>query len=101
MRVKSTTSRYLGEGIARKLNVRVAKKDVAKLRNQPAPTFVVGIDIDKPLGFILAITETTAGGISGIPTRHALNCRSLRRLWREVDDYWKARRILALRSSFS
>jgi hypothetical protein len=62
------------------LRVRVTQQDVAKLKKVPAPTYVVGIDVEEECGFILSITELTSGGIFGITTRHRLNCRTLRAL---------------------
>ncbi len=99
--IKSTTSRYTGLGAARKLDVRVTKRDVEKLKKVPAPIYVFGIDIEKQRGYIMAITRRTTGGISGIPTKNSLSCRSLKMLWKEVDDYWTAKRMLVQDSVFT
>jgi hypothetical protein len=101
VQVKATTSGYTGSGADRKLNVAVKKADVQRLKKELAPTYVVGIDIDRNRGYITAITETSSGAISGIPTRNVLNCRSLKALWDEVDQYWRARSTLARGSRFS
>ena len=77
------------------------KKIVEKLKRIHAPTFVVGIDIDRVCGYIVAITQASAGGINGIPTSNSLNCRTLKALWKEVDNYWKAKNILTQKSKFA
>ncbi len=100
VQVKSTRSRYTGRGAYRKLEVSITGKDVEKLKQIHAPVYVVGIDIERVCGYIAAITEASAGGIHGIPVRHSLNCRTLRALWKEVDDYWQAKTILARKSRF-
>jgi hypothetical protein len=99
--VKATGNHYAGSGASRKLAVAVTAEDVEKLKQIRAPAYVVGIDIDRVCGYITAITEASSGGINGIPVRHSLNCRTLKVLWREVDDYWKARSVLARKSKFA
>jgi hypothetical protein len=101
VQVRSTNARYTGRGNSRKLNVSVGKKDIDKLKQIHAPTYVVGIDIDRACGYIVAVTKTAARGIYGIPVRNSLNCRTLKALWKEVDDYWKAKDVLAHESRFA
>jgi Domain of unknown function (DUF4365) len=101
VQVKSTRANYKGTRARRKLDVTVTKENVEKLKQIHAPTFVIGIDVDSERGYIVAITQASAGGIHGIPVRHSLNCRTLKALWREVDDYWKAKIILAQKSRFT
>jgi hypothetical protein len=101
VQVKATRSNYKGVGVSRKLDVNVNNEDVKKLKQIHAPAYVVGVDIDRVCGYIVAITQASTGGIHGIPVRNSLNCRTLKALWREVDDYWKAKTILAQKSRFS
>ena len=101
VQVKATTTGYTGAGANRKLNVQVTKEDVEKLKKVPAPAYVVGIDIDKECGFIIGITQASTGGLSGISTRHRLNCRTIKALWNEVNEYWRARKMLTRSSRFS
>ncbi len=101
VQVKATRRRYKGRGASRKLDIAVSEGVVVKLKQIHAPVYVVGIDIDRVCGYISAITEASAGGIHGIPARHSLNCRTLRALWKEVNDYWKAKTILARKSRFT
>ena len=99
--VKSTKARYLGKGRDRKIDIKVKREDVEKLKKLNAPIYVIGIDIDNERGYITAVTRKMIGGISGISTRNVLNCRTLKMLWKEVDEYWKARNVLAEESRFA
>jgi hypothetical protein len=101
VQVKATRKGYTGKGANRKLNVKVSKKDVNKLKRSAGPAYVVGIDIEKECGFLLPITEDTTGPISGIPTRHPIECSLIKDLWAEVDDFWKHRDMLPKTSRFS
>ena len=57
--------------------------------------------VERVCGYIVAITQVSTGGIYGIPARNALNCRTLKALWKEVDDYWMAKSILTHKSRFA
>ncbi len=101
VQVKATKNGYTGTGPDEKLKVKVTKADIAKLKKVPAPTYVVGIDIVKECGFIVAITDETTASLSGITTKFRINCRVIKALWSEVDTYWRARKMLAATSTFS
>ncbi len=103
VQVKATAKGYSGMGAGRKLNVRVSKKDVQRLRKIPAPTYVVGIDVTPAMGqgYIIAIDRNVTTAVTGLPTRHPLDCRAIKKLWKEVDAYWKARDMLMAKSMFS
>ena len=91
VQVKSTRTGYRGSGFNRKLKVKVTRDDVEKRKELKLPAYVVGIDIDLVRGYLVAITQGTKGQISGIPIRKPLNCRTIKALWKEVDEYWKTR----------
>jgi hypothetical protein len=103
VQVKATEQGLGGDGPDRMLKVRVSRADVKRLRRMPAPTYVVGIDVTKELGeaYIMAIDKSLAGAINGLPARHRFDCRALRKLWLEVDAYWKAKNMLMAQSTFS
>jgi hypothetical protein len=101
VQVKSTKQGYSGKGASRKLKADVDKEDIEKLKKVPAPTFVVGIEIIGECGFIVAITQATTGAIWGIPTKHRINCHLIKSLWKEIDDYWNAKKMIATTSKFS
>jgi hypothetical protein len=99
--VKATTKGYSGRGANRKLKVNVSKKDVKKLKAVTGPAFVVGIDVELEVGFLLAITEDTGDRLSGLPCTHTIDCTLIQRLWKEVEQYWVQRNMLAKKSLFS
>lgn len=101
VQVKATTTGYTRTGATRKLRIKVGKRAVEKLKAVPGRAYVVGVDVAAEVAFLLPITAATIGPINGIPTTHKLTCGTLKRLWREVDDYWSARRMLPSTSSFS
>jgi hypothetical protein len=102
VQVKATTQGYSGKGANRKLKVKVEAADVEKLKLVPAPAFVVGIDVHQDCGFLLAITgKTKTAAISGLLTTHRLNCHLIKKLWKEVDEYWKQKKMLPTSSLFS
>lgn len=101
MQVKATQANYSGVGRSRKLDVNVKRDDVEKLKQIHVPCYVVGIDVENVRGYIASITQQNSAGISGISTRNSLTCRNLRLLWKEVDDYWTAKSMLAASSRFT
>lgn len=101
VQVKATTTGYTGTGPDRKLNVKVTKEDVEKLKHSAGLAYVVGVDIQGECGYLMAITKDVTGAISGIPTKHRINCDLIKKLWKEVDNYWKARKMLPRTSQFS
>jgi hypothetical protein len=100
VQVKATTTGYTGKGKKKKLNVQVDKEDVEKLKTVPGPAFVVGIDIEKEAGFILGITAKSTS-ISGVPVSNKLDCEAIKKLWDEVNDYWKAKNMTPITTKFS
>jgi hypothetical protein len=102
VQVKATTMGYMGRGVKRKLNVKVTKADVAKLKRVTGPTYVAGIDVDLEVGFLLAVTKSTrTRTISGIPCHHPIDCSLIPQLWREAETYWAGRNMQASQSLFS
>jgi hypothetical protein len=100
VQVKATALGYTGSGVRRRLRVQISRRDIETLKNAPGPAFVVGMDIHSDRkGYIVAVTKSSKG-FSSLPTRHPLNCRTLRRLWREVDEYWMRRKMLPDASAF-
>jgi len=65
--VKATNKGYFGAGATRKLNVRVTKRDIQRLKRIPGPMYVVGIDVIDPYGkgYIIAIDKSTTGTLNG------------------------------------
>ncbi len=101
VQVKSTTRGYSGQGAKRKLKVKVSKEDIRKLKTVPGPAFVAGIDINQKVGYLKAVTaKTPVRQLSGIPCDKPINCTNIRKLWREIDRYWRKRNMAAEDSYF-
>lgn len=100
VQVKATTTGYSGAGRGRALNVAVTAEDMAKLRAAAGPAYVVGIDVPKERGYILAVDDASGGGLRGLPTRHPLHCGMIPGLWAEVDRYWIGRDMMLAGSKF-
>jgi phenylpyruvate tautomerase PptA (4-oxalocrotonate tautomerase family) len=101
VQVKTTKGTYSGKGQKRKLKVRVSKASMKKLKKVPAPVFVVGIDIETRMGYVVQITEETADSISGIALTHPLNCTQIKKIWEWVNNYWGNKSMLPEKSAFS
>lgn len=99
--VKATRRGYAHQGTPPRLKVAVPRKDVARMALYPAPTYVVGIDERREVGYIVSVCEDDRGPISGLPTHFPLNCDNLRLLWDEVRAYWARRGKGMKRSVFS
>jgi hypothetical protein len=81
VQVKATKGRYIGKGSGRKLNIKVSKSGMMRLKKVNAPVFVVGIDIDARKGYVVQITKETGDSITGISLSHPLNCTQIKRIW--------------------
>lgn len=99
VQVKSTSKGYKQVHGERRLKVSVTKKDVDRLVAFPAPTYVVGIDEQKWLGFILSVNQPRKG-IPDFPTRFPLNRKNLQLLWDEVMTFWESRDMILRNSHF-
>ena len=101
VQVKATNQGYFGKGKNRKLKVGLTKKSLKKLQATHSPTYVVGIDIEGERGYILPITSSMNKGFSRLPTVFPLNCKTIKALWKEIDDYWKNKPAAPAASTFS
>lgn len=99
--VKATTKGYSGKGAARKLRAKVTKKDMAKLKKVNGPAYVIGIDVEEEVGYLVAVTKNSGKSLSAIPTSYRIECGLIEKLWQEIDGYWSERNMLANKSLFS
>jgi hypothetical protein len=90
VQVKATSKGYTHKGTRLKANV--TEKEIQKLQKINAPVDFVGIDIHLEKGYLLSVASVTASGLRGIPTRHPLDCNTIKSLWQEVDFYWERKR---------
>src|SRR5207249_6064012 len=93
VQVKATAkpNRYSGQGNARRLMVTLTKNDARKLGTMRLPAYVVGIDVISGTAYIRHVPAGATRGFAGISVRHSLNCRAIRKLWNEVEDFWNSR----------
>jgi hypothetical protein len=92
VQVKATAKpgRYSGTGRSRRLMVRLKKADAKKLGRMKLPAYVVGIDVLSGAAYIRHVPAGSRTGFQGIPCRRRLDCRAIRRLWNEVEDFWNS-----------
>lgn len=101
VQVKTTRLGYTGGRIEPRLKVKVDRETIEKIKKYPAPTYLVGIDEQKARSFIIPVLDGMSGGFSSMTTRYPLNCSNLKKLWREVSDYWRGREMRMQDSIFS
>ena len=99
VQVKSTRKEFSKTGEPR-LVVGVSEKDIRRMVNFPAPTYVVGIREDAEKGFIVSVHGAMDEPIASITTGHELNCETLKRLWDEVKAFWEIRDMVRMNSHF-
>jgi hypothetical protein len=101
VQVKATSKGYVGKGKKRKLKTNVSEKDVRKLKRVTGPTFIAGVDIDAEVGCLVSVTKRSPKKYSGMPCTHKIDCTLIEKLWKEVEQYWLRRNMLAEKSLLS
>ncbi|HEV3083308.1 MAG TPA: hypothetical protein VGY66_26220 [Gemmataceae bacterium] len=84
----------------RRLRVNVNRKVVQRMVASPIPTYIVGIDEPREVGYLLSMNEPRQAGLGGLPARHLLDCGNLKRLWHEVQNFWASRDMVLVGSYF-
>jgi len=98
VQVKTTREGYTKRH--HRLKVRVCAKRVAALAAYPAPTYIVGVDEVKEVGYIVSANGERRGHMSSLSTCFPINRPNRRSLWNEVRAFWRQRRSPALASAF-
>jgi len=88
---KPKTRRYKGSGKDRRLCITLKQADARKLGRMKIPVYVVGVDAWTEATFIKHVPAGTVKGFTGISTSQPLNCQGLRKLWKEVAEFWDER----------
>jgi hypothetical protein len=101
VQVKATRLGYTGGRREPRLKVKLTRETIEKIKGYPAPSYLVGIDEQRARSFIIPILDGMSSGFSSISTRYPLNCMNLKKLWREVSDYWRGREMRMRDSIFS
>jgi hypothetical protein len=102
VQVKATAkpNRYSGSGNNHRISVRLRPSDAKKLGAMKVPAYVVGIDVLSGKAYIKNVKAGAAKGFTGISTRRPLNCKAIRKLWNEVEAFWKGRPQGLMNSAF-
>jgi Domain of unknown function (DUF4365) len=93
VQVKATAkpNRYSGAGKDRRISVALKPTDARKLGAMKMPAYVVGIDVQSEKAYIRNVKAGATAGFTGISTRRHLSCMAIRKLWNEVEEFWKER----------
>ena len=76
------------------------RTDVDRMVACPAPTFLIGIDVNQiGVGYLLSINEPRAH-IASLTTKFKIDCSVLKILRDEVIEYWKSRDMVLKDSKF-
>lgn len=93
VQVKATAKqvRYSGGGKTRRLLVRLKPDDAVKIGRMKVPAYVVGIDVLSGEAYIRHVAAGATKGFTGISTLRKLNCKAIKKLWTEVENFWNTR----------
>ena len=93
VQVKATAKakRYSGKGKRRRILVTLEAAHATKLGAMKVPAYVVGIDIVSGRAYIKNVKAGSTKGFTGISVRNRLDCDAIKRVWREVEDFWQKR----------
>jgi hypothetical protein len=98
VQVKGTTRGYNAK--TNRLRVKVAQDDIDRMVAYPAPTYVVGIDVNEiGVGFLLSVNESR-DHVASLTTRFRIDCSVLEQLRDEVVDFWSSRNMTLTGSRF-
>lgn len=98
VQVKTTTQGFTSTAPSR-LKVQVPQSDVDRMVACPAPTYVVGIDMEGPGGFLLSVNEAR-DQVASLLTTFKIDCTVLANLADEVRAYWASRNMVLVASQF-
>lgn len=85
----------------RTLPVSLPKEDVAAALRCAIPSYLLSVDDRTRLVYVTAVNRRLRNGVAAVPTTHPLNSTNARRLWDEVQSYWRGVRRPRGRSHFS
>lgn len=98
VQVKGTTLGYTVE--EHRLRVQVMQEDIDRMVACPAPTYVVGIDVNENgIGFLLSVNEPR-DHVASLTTRFRIDCGVLEQLRDEVMAFWSSRNMILNGSRF-
>lgn len=98
VQVRGTAQGYTKDPV--RLKVQVSQEDVDRMVACPAPSYLVGMDVQTiGVGFLLSVNEPR-GAVASLTTDFRIDCDALRHLRDEVDAYWSSRNMTLTGSRF-
>jgi hypothetical protein len=97
VQVKATTKGYTKDPL--RLLVQVEQTDIDRMVGCPAPSYVVGMDLENRVGFLLSVNEPR-DRVASLTTRFPINCKALADLYEEVRQFWASRDMRLVGSRF-
>lgn len=88
IQVKST-SKKIGAR-ARTIQIKATKKQCSALHSYPAPTYIMGVDIETERIFLRSVHNSPTTGISSIPISNEVTKDDLSNLHKEVSAFWSS-----------
>jgi hypothetical protein len=77
----------------------VSQEDIDRMVAVPAPTYVVGVDTELEVGFLLSVNEPR-DNVASLTTQFKIDCNVLKDLRDEVIGFWSARNMVLAGSRF-
>jgi hypothetical protein len=74
---------------------------VQRLKRLTAPAFIVGIDVENEVGYLVSVTKRSRRKYTGIPCTHKIDCTLIQQLWKSVEQYWIQRDMAVTKSLLS
>ena len=98
VQVKGTTQGYTVK--ENRLRIQVSQDDVDLMAAYPAPTYVVGVDVNQfGVGYLLSVNEPR-DNVASLTTRFPIDRTVLKDLRDEVIGFWSARNMVLAGSRF-
>ena len=95
-----TTTQGLTKKKPRRLRVKVSQAHVDRMVAAPAPAYVVGIDVNSKIGYLLSVNEKR-DHVSSLITEFRLDCTNLGVLASEVHTFWSSKNMILSGSKFA
>jgi hypothetical protein len=98
VQVKGTTLGYTAK--ENRLRVQVTQDDIDRMVACPAPTYLVGIDVNAiGVGFLLSVNEP-CDNVASLTTQYRIDCGVLEQLRDEIIEFWSSRDMTLTGSRF-
>jgi len=74
-----------------RLRIQVPRLKLDALKEYKIPTYLVGIDLKREMGYIVSTGSIHTHTVASVSMKHSItDSRVIRRLWREVNDFWNS-----------